>query len=79
MEARYSEVSHYSSVCSHLRDYPEGLTPAQREESADYLLREMPSRFVERYVSTRAVHFGRRQQRKAKTDVLTPIMHVPFH
>ena len=36
----------------------------------------MPSRFVERYVPTGAVHVARQQRRKAKTDVLTPIVHV---
>jgi hypothetical protein len=32
MEAHYSEVSHYSSLCSHLRDYRERLTPALRRD-----------------------------------------------
>ena len=36
----------------------------------------MPSRFLGRYVPTRAVHFARRQRRKAKTALLTPIVHV---
>jgi len=72
----YSEVSHYSCVWSHLRDYRVRLNTVQREELADYFLPEMPSRFLERHVPTRAVHLARRQRRKAKTDVLTPIVHV---
>src|SRR5439155_18334464 len=56
--------------------YHEGLTPAQREELADDFLPEMPSRFLERYVPTRAVHLARRQRRKAETDVQTPIVQV---
>jgi hypothetical protein len=76
MEAHYAEVSHYSSLCNHLRDYRARLTPDQRKDLADYFLPEMPSRFVDRYVPTRAVHLARQQRRKAKTDVLTPIVHV---
>jgi hypothetical protein len=76
MEAHYSEVSHYSSLCSHLRDYRERLTPTQRRDLEDYFVPEMPSRFLDRYVPTGAVHLARRQRRKAKTDVLTPIVHV---
>jgi hypothetical protein len=38
MEAHYSEVSHYSSLCSHLRDYRERLAPAQRRDLEDYFL-----------------------------------------
>jgi hypothetical protein len=64
MEAHYSEVSHYSSLCSHLRDLRERLTLEQRRDLDDYLLPEMPSRFLERYVPTRpytslAVNAGR--------------------
>jgi hypothetical protein len=63
-------------VWSHLRDYRERLNTVQREELADYFLPEMPARFLERHVPTRAVHLARRQRRKAKTDGLTPIVHV---
>src|SRR6266852_875509 len=63
-------------VWSHLRDYRVRLNTVQREELADYFLPEMPSRFLERHVPTRAVHLARRQRRKAKTDVPTQIVHV---
>ncbi|MBV8719585.1 MAG: hypothetical protein JOZ65_31320, partial [Chloroflexi bacterium] len=76
MAAHYAELSHYSSICGHLRDYREQLNAWQKIDLAEYLLPEMPSRFVDRYVPTRAVHLERRQRRKAKTDVLTPIVHV---
>src|SRR5216683_2287218 len=76
MEVHYAEVSHYSSLCNHLRDYRARLTRDQRKDLADYFLPEMPSRFVDRYVPTRAVHLAHQQRHKAKTDVLTPIVHV---
>ena len=44
MAAHYAELSHYSSVWSHLRDYRERLNAWQKIDLAEYFLPEMPYR-----------------------------------